>query len=156
MSVNFEQYAAKGNELLYHLDKELGSRGTDHAGRVLRSVLHALRNRITPQESVQLMSQLPMAVKALYVDGWKMATLHKSIRNIDELADEVIMESGRTAWRDFSNKAEALLAIRAVMKVLGDFISPGEFNDLAAILPAGLRTEARSWGDLKSPLAAQE
>lgn len=156
MSESFEKYAAKGNEVLYHLDRELGSKGTNHACRVLKSVLHALRNRITPQESVQFMSQLPMAVKALYVDGWKMSTLHKSVRNIDDLADEVIMESGRTAWRDFSNKAEALLAIRAVMKVLSDFISIGEFNDLASVLPAGLRTEVRSWGDLRSPLAVQE
>ena len=156
MSVNFEKYATKGNEVLYHLDRELGSRGIEHAGRVLRSVLHALRNRITPQESVQFMSQLPMALKALYVDGWKMSTLHKSVRNIDELADEVIMESGRTAWRDFSNKAEVLLAIRAVMKVLSAFVAPGEFSDLASILPAGLRTEVRSWGDLRSPLAVQE
>ncbi len=156
MSVNFEKYAAKGNEVLYRLDKELGSKGTEHAGRVLRSVLHALRNRITPQESVQFISQLPMAIKALYVDGWRMATLHRSIHTIDDFADEVIMEDGRTAWRDFSSKADALLAIRAVMKVIAEFVSPGEFSDMAAILPQALRAEASSWGDLKSPLAVQE
>jgi uncharacterized protein (DUF2267 family) len=156
MSVHFEKYAAKGNEVLAHLDRELGSKGTEHAGRVLRAVLHALRNRITPQESIQFISQLPMAIKALYVDGWKMSTLHKSIHTIDELSDEVIMEGGRTAWRDFSGKADAMLAVRAVMKVLAEFISPGEFADLAAVLPKGLDSEVRSWGDLKSPMAVQE
>lgn len=156
MAVQFEKYAAKGNELLARLDRELGSKGTDHAGRVLKSVLHALRNRITPQESSQIMAQLPMALKALYVDGWKMSTLHKSIHTIDDFADEVIMEAGRTAWRDFSGKADALLGIRAVMKVLAEFIAPGEFSDLAAVLPQSLRSEVLSWGDLKSPLAVQE
>jgi uncharacterized protein (DUF2267 family) len=96
-----------------------------------------------------------MALKGLYVDGWKMATLHKSVRTLDDLADEIIAEGGRTAWRDFASKADAMLALRSVMKVLSKFISAGEFKDIAAIMPEQLRQEVRTWGDLKSAQAVQ-
>jgi uncharacterized protein (DUF2267 family) len=155
MAVDFNHYAARGNELLAQLDKELGDKGREHAGRVLRAVLHALRNRISPEESLQLISQLPMAIKGLYVDGWKLSTIHKSVRTLDDLTDEIIMEGGRTAWRDFSSKADAMLALRSVMKVLSRFISPGEWKDIAAIMPEDLRDEVKTWGDLKSVQAVE-
>ena len=155
MAIDFNQYAAKGNEILAQLDRELGDQGREHAGRVLRAVLHALRNRISAEESLQLLSQLPMALKGLYVDGWKMSTIHKSVRTLDDLADEIIAEGGRTAWRDFASKADAMLALRSVMKVLARFISSGEFKDIAAIMPEQLRAEVRTWGDLKSAQAVQ-
>ncbi|MFZ9503810.1 MAG: DUF2267 domain-containing protein [Cyclobacteriaceae bacterium] len=155
MALDFNQYAAKGNEILASLDRELGDQGREHAGRVLRAVLHALRNRISAEESLQFIAQLPMALKGLYVDGWKMATLHKSVRTLDDLADEIIAEGGRTAWRDFASKADAMLALRSVMKVLSKFISAGEFKDIAAIMPEQLRQEVRTWGDLKSAQAVQ-
>ena len=155
MAVEFNQYAARGNEILAQLDKELGNKGREHAGRVLRAVLHALRNRISPEESLQLIAQLPMALKGLYVDGWKLSTIHKSVRTLDDLTDEIILEDGRTAWRDFSSKADAMLALRSVMKVLSRFISAGEWKDIAAVMPEGLRAEVRTWGDLKSAQAVE-
>lgn len=155
MAVEFNQYAARGNELLARLDKELGNKGREHAGRVLRAVLHALRNRISPEESLQLIAQLPMALKGLYVDGWKLSTIHKSVKTLDDLTDEIITEGGRTTWRDFSSKADAMLALRSVMKVLSQFISPGEWKDIAAIMPEDLRAEVKTWGDLKSAQAVE-
>lgn len=155
MAVDFNQYASKGNEILSLLDRELGNQGREHAGRVLRCVLHAIRNRISPEESLQFIAQLPMSIKGLYVDGWKMSVLHKSVKTLDDLADEILMEGGRTAWRDFSSKADALVALRSVMKILSRFVSAGEFRDLAAIMPENLRKEVRSWGHVESAGVAE-
>lgn len=155
MAVEFNQYAAKGNEILAQLEKELGDQGREHAGRVLRCVLHAVRNRISAAESLQLIAQLPMALKGLYVDGWKLSTIHKSVRTLDDLADEIIAEGGRTAWRDFSSKADAMLALRSVMKILSQFISPGEWKDIAAVMPRHLQQEVSAWGDLNSQMAME-
>lgn len=155
MAVEFNHYAEKGNEILAQLDKELGGQGREHAGRVLRCVLHAIRNRISPEESLQLIAQLPMALKGLYVDGWKMSTIHKDVKTLDDLSDEIIAECGRTAWRDFSSKADAMLALRSVMKILSRFISAGEWKDIAAVMPVHLQAEVRAWGDLKSSMALE-
>ncbi len=70
MTLDFEKYAAKGNEFINKLAEHLNDPDNrDRAGRILRSVLRALRNRLTVEESLQLISQLPMAIKAVYVEG---------------------------------------------------------------------------------------
>lgn len=54
------------------------------AARIIRSVLHALRNRLSHQESFQLIAQLPMALKAVYVDGWKIKKEFQRISHLNE------------------------------------------------------------------------
>ena len=73
MSLNFEKYTAKGNEFIKTLAHELGDENDrNYASRVLRAVFQALRNRIPPDESLQLTAQLPMYIKAVYIDGWNI------------------------------------------------------------------------------------
>jgi len=38
-------------------------------GRIVRSVFHVLRDMLSTEESLQLIAQLPMALKSLYMDG---------------------------------------------------------------------------------------
>ena len=37
---------------------------------VLRAVLHQLRDRLTPEEAVDLAAQLPLIVRGIYFEGW--------------------------------------------------------------------------------------
>lgn len=68
--MNFEKYVEKGNLFLKELAQELGNPDDkEKAGRVLRTVLHVLRRRLTLEESFDLISQLPMCIKAVYIDG---------------------------------------------------------------------------------------
>ena len=65
--MNFHKYADKGNLILNEVASELGKNEDKKlAGRMLRSVLHVLRSRLTIEESFQLIAQLPMAIKAVY------------------------------------------------------------------------------------------
>jgi uncharacterized protein (DUF2267 family) len=145
MPLNFEKYAAKGNEFINALEQELGNRGRDHAARVLKSVFRALRNRLSVNESMQFASQLPMALKSVYIDGWKPGKKQKRIQTLDDFANEVIHEDGLTAWRDFSSKEEAVMAIRAVMKTLSNYVSTGEMMDIATVFPMSMKEEVNSW-----------
>ena len=82
--MNFEKYAQESNKFLREVSDELQTReDTDHAYRVLRSVFHTLRDILTSEESMHLISQLPMYLKALYVDGWNMQG-KKRIRSMEE------------------------------------------------------------------------
>src|SRR5262245_13480502 len=47
-------------------------RDLEHAVRVLKSVFGVLRRRIVPDESLQLISKLPLVLKGIYVDGWNI------------------------------------------------------------------------------------
>ena len=136
MPTTFEKHAMKGNEFLHKLARNLGDeKDRERAGRILRSVLRALRNVITAEESIQLLAQLPVAIKGVYVDGWKFGHSRPRIRTIEDFAAEVIHEQGVSAWRDFANEVEVFDAIRAVMETLSEYVSEGEFSDIIAVLP---------------------
>jgi uncharacterized protein (DUF2267 family) len=139
MSLNFENYAQKGHEFVNHLAVELGTKDISHAGRVLRCVLHALRNRLTHEESFQLLAQLPMAIKAVYVDGWKFSTDFKRLHHIEDFMDEVLKEDGMAASRDFRTEDEVKIAVEAVFKTLARYVSAGEIRHMIAVLPRELK-----------------
>ena len=146
MALNFEKHAAKGNEFVNRLAARLGDEDNrDRAGRVLRCVLHALRNRLTVVESFQLMAQLPMAIKALYIEGWQPFRSHEKIKTMQELGEEVVRLDGLSAWRDFSGIEDALEGLEAVIKTMADYVSAGELHDLVAVLPQDMKESFMVW-----------
>lgn len=68
----FDKYLNEANTYVKELASELGHENEpEKTIRLLRAVLHTLRDRITVSESLDLISQLPMVLKALYVEQWK-------------------------------------------------------------------------------------
>lgn len=134
MILDFDKYAGTGNKVVRMLAEDLQT-SREKAGRILTAVLHSLRRRLTVEESFQLMAQLPMALKAVYVDGWKYKEPFKRIHHTEEFLDEIRMEDGQTAGYDFGNNEEAKKAVTAVFRTLNYFISEGEKNDIIAVLP---------------------
>ena len=140
MSPNFNKYAQKSNEFLKEVAIELEmpeDRGK--ALRILRSVLHGLRDRISPQESLQLISQLPMYIKAIYVENWRWSANHKLVRHIDEFVETVKKYDGVTGDYDFETQEKAEFNIKAVFRVLKRHVSEGEIADVVSTLPEELR-----------------
>lgn len=138
MSLDFEKYAAKGNEIVNMLSKDIGL-SADSSGRILRSTLHALRNRIGTNESFDLLSQLPMALKGIYVDGWKPEKSYERIKHVGEFFDEIRKENGQTAAYDFGNDQKMKNIVGAVFKTLHYHISKGEMDDILNCMPSALK-----------------
>lgn len=138
MILDFNKYAMKGNEFLHHLEDNLGDDYRPHAARILRSTFRVLRNHLTFEESLQLLSQLPMAIKGVYVDGWKKGA-HKKIKTVDEFLVEVIQEDGASAWRDFNSRDEIIESIRAVIQTMRMYVSAEEMDQALATLPRKLQ-----------------
>lgn len=134
MALDFEKYAAKGNEFLNRLAENLGNEDRAHAARILRSTFRVLRNHLTVEESFQLLAQLPMALKSVYVEGWRLND-HQKIKTIDDLVVEMVQEEGNSAWRDFADKDEIIDALRAVVDTLRLYVSSGEINQALGTLP---------------------
>ena len=138
MVLDFDKYATRGNEFIRLVSMELEV-PRDMAGRITRSVLHALRNRITHQESFHLMAQLPMAIKSVYVDGWVFNRNTNRLRHIAELLDEIREADGKLSGYDFGNNSHAVRAVKAVFSSMAAFVSPGEMQDVLDSLPHEIR-----------------
>lgn len=85
----------------------------DHASQVTVTVLHSLRDRLTPEESLHFISQLPIYIKAVYADGWHYHENKKSQNTKDP------------------DPAEA----QAVFSVLKKYVSAAEMQHLLSQLP---------------------
>lgn len=140
MTHPFDKYVRDGEQFLKEVASALGgSADTGKAYRIARAVLHAFRNRLSPSESLQLISQLPMLVKAIYVDGWRISEETKNLRTLGDFIEAVREEGGRATLSDFVTDREVENAIHAVFKVLKTRVSAGEIRDIVATLPEELK-----------------
>lgn len=140
MTPNFNKYAQKSNEFLKEVANELNmpeDRGK--AMRILRAVLHALRDRIPPQESLQLISQLPMYIKAIYVEGWRWTPDNNNVRRMEDFIEAVKLHDGVSGAYDFEDPELTEEYVKAVFRVLQRHVSEGEIADVVATLPSELR-----------------
>lgn len=139
MALNFNQFAAEGNEFLKDYCKELMLDGDiDKAGRILSSILHGLREVISTEESLQLIAQFPMFLKAVYVNGW---STHKKVKvkSMHDFIDLVRDFDGVTSMNDFSSTELAEQYINTTFLALRRYISSGELNDIRSGLPKDLK-----------------
>ncbi|HET6244551.1 MAG: DUF2267 domain-containing protein [Bacteroidetes bacterium] len=139
MALNFEKHAAKGNKFVKDVAEYLGDVNRDKAGRQLKAVLHALRDILTVEESLHLIAQLPLVIKGIYVDAWKVSGSPRRIRSIDHFCDDLKHIAGLTAEEDFPTNEDCLDAVHAVFSVIKETVSPGEIEDIRAIMPKELK-----------------
>ena len=103
--------------------------------RLLRATMHALRDRLSPEEAVHLGAQLPMLIRGLYFEGWRVTGKPLTERTVDAFVAHVRKEFGT----DLGSDAEAEKAVRAVFALLSDKISKGEMEDVRHTMPRPLR-----------------
>ena len=134
-----EHYVFKANQIINEVAAELGiPENKVLAGRILRAVFHTLRYTIPPAESFRLMSQLPLILKGIYVDGWNPYRKREKIETVRAFVREMVHEDFPTGHFDFSNVKDGENAIRAVFKVLSRHISPGEITDVQEMMSPDL------------------
>ena len=151
MGIDFEKYTMKGNEFLNILAKKLGDEpNRDRAARILRSVFAMLRNHISVEESIQLLAQLPVAIKGIYVDGWTLSHSRERIRTFDGIVNEVAQKEGSVIWRDFSNREEIINSIRAVVETMAHYVSKEELMEAFGGFPKGLKESFQEWVETHS------
>lgn len=141
MALNFNKYVQKAEEFINEVAFELGDPDDKaKAARIMRAVLHAFRNRVPPAESLQLISQLPMLIKAIYVDGWKISNEGRRMRHLTDFIEAVRENDGIENNYDFVTDYEVKVAIEVVFRVLKNHVSEGEIHDIIAVLPGELKS----------------
>jgi uncharacterized protein (DUF2267 family) len=70
---NFDHAVHEGNLWLRKVAERLHFDDDRHAYSALRASLHALRDRLTPENAVHLAAQLPMVIRGLFFEGWRMS-----------------------------------------------------------------------------------
>ncbi len=138
MTLDFDYYATRGNEIINQLGIELDL-PRDPAGRVLKAVLHGIRDRICPDENLRLLAQLPLALKGVYVDGWKSGRSNHRQPHLRQFLDEIRLAARDGAPSGFVNDQLAKTRVQGVFKVLGHYVAPGELSSAIEGLPPAIK-----------------
>jgi len=89
---NFDQATQEANLWLRKIDERLGLVGTGQSYAALRATLHALRDRLRPVDAVHLSAQLPVAIRGLFFEGWKMSRTPTEDDNIESFCERVAFD----------------------------------------------------------------
>lgn len=104
-----------------------------HALSALRAVLHALRDRLTPDQAVHLGAELPTMVRGIYYEGWHLAASPGRERHLQPFLDRVQRELPPKFPRDAKGTTEAVFAL------LAGTLDRGQIIKVVAELPEPLR-----------------
>lgn len=143
MSLDFEKYAAKGNAFVRLVADELDAPRA-RAGRVISSVLHAIRSSLPTEDSLRLLGLLPFALKSVYVDGWAAGHEKKPVIHLNDFLARVMNEDADLALCDFGDYESEKEAVASVFRVLNYFVSDAEMAALIDTLPLPLHAFVRN------------
>jgi uncharacterized protein (DUF2267 family) len=140
----FDSYLTVANTWMAFVVKELEMAPGEHPRAVLalRAGLHAIRDRLPAAEAVALAAQLPTIVRGIYYEGWKVSNDPERIRDRTALLARVKQELKTDDGLDPTK------VLRAVIRLLVKYISPGKIDDVIAAFPDSI---ADLWGELSRP-----
>jgi len=112
---------------------EMGWKDRHRAYSTIRGVLHALRDRLIPDEAVNLGAQLPMLIRGFYYEGWHPAGKPFRYRHKQDFFDRVAREVRGLEGEELEK------AVTAVFTVLSREIDGGATEKVRQELPAEIR-----------------
>ena len=128
----FNTTVKKSNEWLKEIMKAQRWRNRQKAYIALRSVLHALRDRLIVDEAVHLGAQFPMLIRGLYYEGWT-----PSGKPVKRSREEFFAAVSEAFKNDPAIDPERV--VRSVFAVMAKRVSEGEIEDIKSALPEEIR-----------------
>jgi uncharacterized protein (DUF2267 family) len=130
----FDRAVQRANEWLVDLASDLGKDGDrPYAYRVLRSYLHVVRDRVTPEQAVDFASQLPLLLRGVFYDGWHPAKTPETYRDAATFVGRLV-ETAQLA-----GPTEASMTAETTTRMLRRRMSAGQVDELLDALPEAIR-----------------
>ncbi|WPP49792.1 DUF2267 domain-containing protein [Catalinimonas niigatensis] len=96
----------------------------ESVNHLLKSVLWSIRNHLPFKQAIQFLDQLPIPLKAMYVEQWEIPErVPEDLHNIDDLADKMIQQDPILLNQFRWNAEELRKSIKVVLKLLGSYLS---------------------------------
>jgi uncharacterized protein (DUF2267 family) len=134
----FDTTIEKANHILNDIEHAYGwpKERRNQSYAALRTVLHALRDRLPVAESAQLAGQLPMLVRGIYYEGWDPSDVPMKMDKQEFLA---------RISREFTYTVDGgpQRLVGTVMDAMRRHIAEGQLADLKSILPKDLAMSMR-------------
>jgi uncharacterized protein (DUF2267 family) len=115
------------------LDQRLEWNNKGRSYRLIKAVLHALRDSLRVEEAADLGAQLPGLLRGAYYEQWRPGATDSKKRSVEDFLNRV----NESFKRDpLPNTAQAVMA---VFQLLTKKITEGEIEDVRRCLPEEVR-----------------
>ncbi len=128
----FDTTVQKTNIWLTDIMEQQGWEDRNRAYLALRGVLHALRDRLTPEEAAHFAAELPVLLRGIFYEGWSPSGKPIKMDRKDFFSDV------SKVFQD-DPPLDPEQVTRTVFSVLEKHISEGEISDIRNILPGEIR-----------------
>lgn len=130
---SFSTTVDKTNRILKEIEDAYGwtKERRNQSYKALRGVLHALRDRLTVEESAQLAAQLPMLVRGLYFEGWDPTRVPQQMDQsafLDRIRRDV----------PYGFRGSVADLVRVVLNAVRQYVTEGEWRDIKTSVPKSL------------------
>lgn len=129
----FDATISKANLWIKEVMQELGWEDRHKAYMGLRLTLHAVRDRLAPDDMAHFGAQLPMLLRGLYYEGWSPHRAAPLCRHQSEFLAPV-----RAYFQD-EWRADPEDIVRAVLRVLTRHVSAGTVAHIKHLWPKALQ-----------------
>jgi uncharacterized protein (DUF2267 family) len=129
----FDTTLDKTNHVLKEIETAFGwpKERRNQSYAALRAVLHALRDRMTVDETAQLSAQLPMLIRGIYFEGWDPTHVPMKVDR-----DEFLARVEKEYAHDM--EGDVVQLTRTVLQALRTHVSDGEWDDIRSAVPKKL------------------
>ncbi|MBD3317799.1 MAG: DUF2267 domain-containing protein [Chitinivibrionales bacterium] len=131
----FDTTTQKTERWLNLIMERLGWTSRQRAYHAFRAVLHALRDRLTIEESAHFSAQLPLLVRGIYFDGWEPSKTPEKIRDKGVFLEHVRERMGLGAGEP--ENIERI--VKEVFAVIQNEVTEGEISEVRSMFPEKLR-----------------
>jgi uncharacterized protein (DUF2267 family) len=128
----FDDAVRSAEEWIHGLMLRLGWRDREKVYLAFVSTLHALRDSLPIHEAVFLGDYLPILLRGLYYEGWRLMK-YSSLKNRDAFLERIREGVHRDPGIDAEQVAQAVLAL------LAERLPASELEDVRAVTPKALR-----------------
>jgi len=136
MIAQLDRHVQETREFINELAANLGHpEEEERTARLLKAFLHVLRDRMIISESLDLLAQLPMFLKAMYVDQWKYKETPDKFTSAEELIEKVKAKQSSFGEHDFPWKKPTGELIQIVFTSLRKYLTEGEIEHIMAQMP---------------------
>ncbi len=129
----FDKTLQKTAHWIESVARDMGSTDMERSYHVLRSVLHAVRDRLPLDDAIHLAAQMPMLVRGFYYEGWHPSNKPERYRHKQDFLNHIAHDVPNL------DPAQQERAATAVFSVLNHELSRGEADQVRHALPAEVR-----------------
>ena len=134
--INFDDYRHKGLKFYRRVARVLeNSEDLGYADRLITCIMQVLRERMTFTESLEFLSFLPLHVKGVFVNGWKINHHPKRLSSADEFLNAIRIKYPVTAGRKPGSDEQFKKDIEAVFSVIQHQFSSKGTSDVKKFIP---------------------